>query len=158
MQMPKPHKSHQKLHVLAGTWVGREKIHPTPWDSVGGEATAQSDAIVAFDGFCVIMDYVQTRGGQISYSGHGVFGWDDKAGKYTMYWFDSISGAPICPAAEGTWVGNLLVYISKSEMGWGRYSYRFESETKFKFTIETSQDGQAWKMFLEGDFVRQQHN
>ena len=102
----------------------------------------------------MIMDYVQTRGGQVSYLGHGVYGWDDKAGKYTMYWFDSMSGAPIMPVSEGTWVGDLLVYVSKSEMGWGRYSYRFESETNYRFTIETSKDGQKWTMFLEGEFVR----
>jgi hypothetical protein len=154
MHMPKPNENHHKLHVLSGKWIGIEKIHPMPWDPAGGDATAESNAIVAFGGFCVIMDYVQTRGGNVSYRGHGVFGWDDKVRKYTMYWFDSMAGAPLCPAAEGTWVGNLLVYVSKNEMGWGRYSYQFESESKFKFTIETSQDGQAWTVFLEGEFTR----
>ena len=155
MQMPKPNENHQKLRALTGKWIGKEKIHPTAWDTAGGEAVGQSDAIVAFDGLCVIMDYVQTRSGNVSYRGHGVFGWDNKAAKYTMYWFDSMGGAPLMPAAEGTWIGNSLAFVSKGEMGWGRYSYHFDSDSKYLFTIEMSQDGQNWSMFLESDFNRQ---
>lgn len=152
--MPRPNENHKRLEALAGKWRGKETIHPTPWDPNGGEAIGESDAAMAIDGFCLIMDYTQTRGGAVSYRGHGVFGWDDKVQKYSMYWFDSMAGAPFWPAAEGTWAGNSLVYVSKSPTGWGRYSYHFESSTRFRFTIETSQDGQTWSLFLEGQFEK----
>lgn len=64
--MPSPNGNHQKLHALAGRWIGRENIHPTPWDPAGGEATAKSAAIVALGGFCVIMDDARTRAGKAS--------------------------------------------------------------------------------------------
>lgn len=154
MSVPKPSDRHLKLHALAGNWTGQEKLHPSPWDSAGGDAVAECRAKVALNGLCVIMDYVQRRDGHVSYQGHGVYGWDDKRGKYTMYWFDSMSGATLSPASEGTWTGNSLVYVNKSAMGWGRYSYHFESDERYRFTIETSQDGQSWQFFLESVFVK----
>lgn len=154
MQMPRPNENHKKLEALAGKWRGKETIHPTQWDPKGGEAIGESDAAMAFDGFCLIMDYTQTRNGAVSYRGHGVFGWDDKVQKYSMYWFDSMAGAPFWPAAEGTWSGNSLVYVSKSPMGWSRYSYHFDTANKFRFTIEMSQDGQTWSVFIDSAFER----
>ncbi len=115
-------------------------------------ATAECQAAVALDGLCVIMDYAQRRDDQISYRGHGVYGWDEKQGKYTMYWFDTLSGAPFMLASEGTWDENSLVYFNKGAMGWGRYCYHFESDSRYRFTIETSQDGQSWMFFLESVF------
>jgi hypothetical protein len=152
--MPKPDDHHRKLEALSGHWRGAEKIHPTPWDSVGGEAEADAVANMALDGFCLIMDYTQRRGGKISYLGHGVFGWDRKAGKYTMYWFDTVGGAPIMAPCEGTWEGNTLSFLNKGEMGWGRYTYRFDGAAKYRFSIEMSQDQKAWTPFIEGEFTR----
>ena len=154
MEMPKPDEHHRKLEALAGKWHGKEKIHPTPWDPAGGEAESDATGKMGLDGFCLIMDYTQKRGGKPNYLGHGVFGWDSKAAKYTLYWFDTIGGAPIMPASEGNWEGNTLSFAHKGDMGWGRYSYHFESPTKYRFTIEMSQDGKSWTPFLEGEFVR----
>jgi hypothetical protein len=36
MDMPKPGPEHKRLEVFAGTWIGRELMHPSPWDPKGG--------------------------------------------------------------------------------------------------------------------------
>jgi len=77
--MPKPGEHHAKLDALAGRWRGQERIHPTAWDPVGGEAEAESEGWMDLDGFCLIMDYTQRRNGKVSYRGHGIFGWDFRA-------------------------------------------------------------------------------
>ena len=84
MEMPKPTEEHRRLEKLAGKWTGEEKIHPTPWDPVGGPATSTWEAHVACDGFWLVADYVETRNGQVGYRGHGVYGYDRKERAWTM--------------------------------------------------------------------------
>lgn len=155
MEMPKPTDHHKKLEALGGKWRGKEKIHPTPWDQVGGDAEGEATAKMALDGFCLIMDYTQRRAGKSSYLGHGVYGWDNKTSKYTMYWFDTVCGSPIMEPCLGTWEGNTLSFLNKGENGWGRYTYQFESATKYRFTIEMSQDQKTWTPFITSEFLRE---
>ena len=94
MTMPKVTEQHKKLAALAGKWEGEEKIYPSPWDPKGGSAVGRLEARMDLDGFFLITDYVEERGGQVHYRGHGVYGWDAGAGRYTMHWF-----AIHCPGA-----------------------------------------------------------
>jgi hypothetical protein len=64
MEMPKPTAAHKQLELLAGDWVGEEIMHPSPWATGGGTATARVRNRVGLDGFAVIQDYVQERGGE----------------------------------------------------------------------------------------------
>lgn len=80
MEMPRPTEAHRRLHALAGDWTGTEKMHPSPWDPQGGTAEGRVQNRVALDGFAIVQQYEQRRGGQISFSGHGVFSWDAAAG------------------------------------------------------------------------------
>ena len=41
MEMPTVTDSHKRLHRLAGSWLGQETMHPSPWDPKGGAATAR---------------------------------------------------------------------------------------------------------------------
>ena len=153
MDMPKPSDEHRKLKAFAGTWSGEEKIFPSPWDAKGGSATSRFQARVDLDGFFVIADYVQERGGQASYRGHGVFGYDPQQKCYTMHWFDSMgSGTP--EPARGRWEGSRLTFQNTNPMGQSRYSYVFEAENSFRFIIENSRDGKNWATFMEGKYTR----
>lgn len=153
MEMPKLLDEHRKLKAFAGTWVGEEKIHPSPWDAKGGSATSRFQTRVDLDGFFVTADYVQERGGQASYRGHGVFGYDPQQKVYTMHWFDSMgSGTPARVA--GNWEGSRLTFEGKNPMGHFRYIYQFEGESRIAFSIENSQDGKSWSPFLESKFTR----
>jgi hypothetical protein len=153
MEMPQVGEPHRTLHKLAGHWTGEEKIHPSPWDPNGGPAVAKIDTRVECDGFFVVTDYVQERGGQVSYRGHGVHGWDAARKSWFMHWFDSMGGATADPSM-GTMKGNALVFESSSPMGRSRYTYTLEAEGRYAFTIENSQDGKTWSPFMEGRYTR----
>ena len=153
MEMPKLLDEHRKLKAFAGTWSGEEKIHPSPWDAKGGSATSRFQTRVDLDGFFVIADYVQERGGQPSYRGHGVFGYDPQKKCYTMHWFDSMGSGTPAPVA-GKWEGSRLAFEGSHPMGHSRYIYQFEGENRIAFSIENSQDGRSWSPFLESQFTR----
>jgi len=153
MHMPTVTDQHRKLSALAGTWTGQETLHPSPWDAKGGTATARITSRTDLDGFVVITDYVQERNGQVSYRGHGIFGWDPGEKCYTMHWFDSM-GSPCNTPARGRWEGNKLSFDQRSPMGHSRYTYTFEKDGQYKFSIENSQDGKQWSTFMDGGYTR----
>lgn len=153
MDMPKPLDEHKKLAALAGSWSGEETLFPSPWDPKGGKGTGRIEARLACDGFFLVTDYVEERGGQAVYRGHGVYGWDPGEKCYTMYWVDSI-GSPSSVCKQGRWNGNTLVFEQMSPMGRHRYTYTFEGEGRYTFLIENSQDGKQWAPFMEGKYRR----
>lgn len=152
MEMPSIQEHHKKLKDLAGSWSGQETMHPSPWDPKGGTATGKIESRVDLDGFFLISDYLQERGGQVSYRGHGVYGWDPAERCYMMYWFDSI-GIP-GTAARGQWNGNTLSFEHRTPMGYSRYVYVMERDGRYSFRIDNSQDGKNWSCFMEGTYNR----
>lgn len=152
MEMPKPTKEHEKLHIFAGEWEGEETMHASPMGP-GGTARGKMKARVDIDGFYVISDYVQERDGAITYRGHGVYGYDPQGGKFSWYWVDSM-GFPSVPS-PGTWDGDTLTFSSSHPGGQGRYVYRWEGKDKHHFRIENSFDGGAtWSTFMEATYTR----
>jgi hypothetical protein len=151
--MPKPNENHRKLHRFAGKWIGEEKLEPSPWGP-GGPAVGRNETTVALDGLFVISDYVEETGGTVSFRGHSVYGWDERAENVTWYWFDSMGESPAAPA-RGTWDGDTLVLRSSHPGGEGRYTYRFEGNDRYTFRLENSFDGgKTWVKFMEGTYRR----
>jgi hypothetical protein len=153
MQMPPPTAEHDRLKALAGSWTAEETLYPSPWDPKGGPATGKASTRMDLDGFWLLTDYTQTRGGQVSYRGHGVFGWDPQAKCYLMYWFDSMGSCQTTPA-KGRLDGNRLVFAQEGPMGHSRYIYDLQADGRYHFAIEHSQDGKAWTKFMDGTYRR----
>jgi len=153
MEMGKPTEQHRKLEAMVGEWNGEEKMHASPWDPKGGNATSVTRARLEIDGFFVITDYVQKRGAQVSYRGHGVIGWDARLQHYTMHWFDSMGCDP-GPAALGTMDGKTLQFLQQHHMGHNRITYGFDSKDRYTFKLEQSQDGKSWTPFIDGVYKR----
>jgi uncharacterized protein DUF1579 len=153
MQMPTLQDQHRKLKALAGNWTGEEKLHPSPWDPKGGPAVGRVQSRLDLDGFFLVSDYQEERGGQVTYRGHGVFGWDPSEQCYTMHWFDSMGSGTSAPA-RGRWEGNKLSFEHKHPMGHSRYTYALEGEGRYSFLLENSQDGKQWASFMEGRYTR----
>jgi hypothetical protein len=150
MEMPRPTREHERLAVMAGTWAGEERVHPSPWDPVGGTAAARCAMRVALDGFVIVGDYEHSRG-ESRFLGHAVFTWDAAERKYLMYWFDSMGFPPRAPA-RGAWGDEGLVLRDEHPMGHTRYTYRFDGTDRYTLRIETSLDGQKWTPFIEGSY------
>ena len=153
METIRPTDKHQKLKALEGTWVGEEKIHPTPFDPKGGAARGRTESRVDLDGFYLVSDYVQERDGKTCYKGHGILGYDPKTNSYTMNWFDTM-GFPAGEPAKGAWEGNRLSFQKVGPMGHGRYTYELLGEGKYNFTLEHSPDGKSWSKFMEGTYTK----
>lgn len=154
MQMPKLTKQHQKLEKFLGNWTGEETLHPSPWDSEGGQALSTVKTKNGMDGFHVTMDYVQKRNKKVTHRALGLFGFNPGTGKYTMNWFDNMgSGAD---PATGEFDGKKLVFVQAGPMGHSRYTFDFSKPNSYLFTMEGSQDGAKWMPFMTGRYKKAQ--
>lgn len=153
MGMPTVQEQHKKLQAFSGTWVGEEKMYPSPWDPEGGMAVGKMNSRIDLDGFFLIQEYIQERGGQVSFRGHGVLGWNGQTNKYSLHWFDSM-GTPTHEPALGTWTGNTLLYEHTTPMGQQRYHFISESPTRYTFKMENSKDGKNWATLMEGHYSK----
>ncbi|MCC7380491.1 MAG: DUF1579 family protein [Deltaproteobacteria bacterium] len=154
MEMPQITEQHRMLNELfSGTWRGEERLHPSPWDPEGGPAFATWIVRPSLDGFFLLVDYDEERGGKIVYRGHGVHGWDAGEKCYLVYWFDNAGVAPKAPS-RATLEGGVYRYINESPNGRSRFTYRFQGD-HLAFTIETSSDGKSWAAMHEGRYTRQ---
>jgi hypothetical protein len=152
MQMPKPTKFHKKLEALIGDWSGDETMHPTPWDPEGGPAKGKYKVRGDLGGYGIVQEYVQKRGGKVTYQGHGVMGYDPQSQSYVWHWSDSMGGVPT-EVTRGQWTGNKLVFQHASPMGHQRYTYTFNRDKSIGFSIESSQDGSQWAPFMTGKYT-----
>jgi hypothetical protein len=149
MDMPKLGPAQQQLAKLAGNWSGEEKLSPSQWDPKGGTAMGKVSNRPALDGWIVIQDYEQARGGQVTFRGHGIFSIDPVNQKPVMQWFDSMAGGPY--TFTGEWKGDVLALTSAGPNGHSRCTFDV-SGGGYRFAMEMSQDGKSWAEFMSGSY------
>ncbi|TPW11974.1 MAG: hypothetical protein FD129_1556 [bacterium] len=150
MSMPKPTEAHEKLARLAGKWRGIETIHPSPFDPAGGEAEGRVDNRLSLDGWVVVQDYEQERGGTVTFRGHGVFSFDPGRAVHVMTWWDSFGG--VASEYTGGWQGDVLRLDAKTPQGPARASFDLSKAGEYGFKMEVSPDGNQWFTFMEGRY------
>lgn len=153
MDMPQPTDKHRHLERLTGTWRGQEKMHPSPWDPKGSTAEGRTQTRLALGGFAAIGDYEQRRGGQVTFSGHSVFTYNQQAQCYELYWFDCM-GMP-ADVFRGEFTGERLVMTCQNSMGNWRLTYDFGKDRKLTTKMESSTDGKAWSVLMDGVYARE---
>jgi hypothetical protein len=153
-EMPRPNEHHEKLHQLAGTWVGEEVLSPSPWGP-GGGAIARIMLRLDIDGFFLIQDYVEEREGATVYRGHGIIGWDEPSQRYGWFWVDSMGTLPAAPS-WGHWSGDTLTFEhSPLADQRSRYTFQLADRQTLLFKIESSRDsGHTYATFLHGRYRR----
>jgi hypothetical protein len=153
MQKPTPSAAHDRLTALAGEWHGEERIHPSPWDPIGGVAIVRVHNVLALDGFAVVQDYEQERNGGVHFRGHGVFRWDEAGGAYVLHWFDS-AGLPPSEFRGDFDDGGVLTLSNRHSQGWTRAVFEFRSGNHYDYRLDVSPDGTAWQPFMTGGYAR----
>lgn len=153
MTMPQLTDAHRKLEKITGTWLGQETIHPSPMDPQGGPAIGRVSNRMALDGFAVVQDYEQERGGRVPFRGHGVFRYDAHSQQYVLHWFDSLGFPP--GEFRGTFDGDVMILTMYAPQGSSRATFDFRQPAAYQFTMEVSPDGQQWFPFLGGTYQRQ---
>jgi hypothetical protein len=152
MQMPTPGPEHRRLEAFAGRWIGQEHMHPSPWDPAGGPAEGEVRNAMVLDGFALVQDYEQRRGGHATLKGHGVLRWDAESGHYSFHWFDSMGTPPVI--FIGNWEGDTLSLRSQGPYGWARAQWTFAGAT-YAYRMDLSPDDRHWTPFMEGSYARQ---
>lgn len=144
-EMPRPGPEHEVLKQMTGAWVGAETLFPSPWSPETRERMGHIRARM-LDGFFAISDYEQKSGDEVTFRGHGVYGFDPSSEEYVMYWVDSMGGAG--GVARGTLEGNVLTFQNESPMGHHRYRYTFGDGT-MRFQMAMSKDGASWSELMD---------
>jgi hypothetical protein len=152
-EMPKLNVTHHQLAMLAGTWAGQETMFPSPWNAEPSEATARTTYRVALDGFAVVGDYEQSRGGQVTFRGHAVWTVDPGNGQVILTWFDSLGTLP--ETFRGGLDGQTLQVTSQTSHGLNRLTYTLIDGHTMASRMELSQDGTDWKPMFEGRYTRE---
>src|SRR5438067_10355079 len=93
-EMPKPTEAHRLFEKLAGSWAGDKTMYPSQWDPVGGTAQAKTHSRIGVNGFALIGDYEQSRGGVVTFGGHSIMTYDPQSGEYVLHWVDSMGMPP----------------------------------------------------------------
>lgn len=154
MDMPRPTEAHRQLERLVGVWTAEERLHPSPWDPLGGTAIGRVRNALALDGFAVVQDYEQERHGRVNFRGHGIFRWDATEHCVVLHWFDSMGQPP--DQFRGQFEGHVLILSSSSEKGRIRVTWDFGEPGRYRYLMQVSPDGVQWFPVMEGEYVRQQ--
>jgi hypothetical protein len=153
MDMLKPSENHLTLKRLQGSWIGDERLHPSPSDPTGGNGVGRVINRLALNGLIVIQDYEQERDGKVSSKGHGIFSWDGTLHSYAFHWFDSLGTTP--SVFHGGFQDNALTLISKEKHGLSRVIFHFPDDGVYHFHFDVSKDGSHWYTMKEGRYIRQ---
>jgi hypothetical protein len=153
MQMPALTQAHTALKLLEGTWIGEEKIHPSPFVPAGATAIGRVVNRTALDGFAVIQDYEQETNGKVNFRGHGVFRWDAAKNAYILHWFDSFGFPP--SEYAGTLEERVLTLTTAMQQGFGRATFDFSHAGHYHYMLAVSPDGEHWEASIEGKYDRQ---
>jgi hypothetical protein len=139
--MPELGPAHDRLAAFEGTWIGTERLAPSPW-SPGGIANAELRFVTAAGGFALAHDYASDAG----LTGHGVF---SAAGETVLWhWFDSIGHPPEAPA-RGGWDGDTLTLTRTTPRGTNRTTFTLAGKDRLLQRIEL--DGET---LVEAEYDR----
>jgi hypothetical protein len=152
MEMPKPSAGHSRLRTLAGHWEGEETMHPSQWDPKGGTAAGRTTSRMALNGFALISDYEQERGGVITFSGHGVMTFEPKSDLYTLTWFDCMGSPP--EVFTGRFEGDRLTVAHGGPGMHARLTYDVRDPERLLTRMEMSADGLTWNTLFDGRYER----
>jgi Protein of unknown function (DUF1579) len=147
-----PIEGHERLHALAGDWVGEEMMHDSRWFEAG-PAMGYCCNRVALDGFCVVQDYRQERDGKVIFRGHGVFSFDVEDRLTKLFWFDSLGYIGPSPATGG-WTEGALTLVRGSLRGAARHVYSFGTPDEYDFRLQFSPDSYGWSDVVTATYRR----
>jgi Protein of unknown function (DUF1579) len=154
MEMPMAGEAQKRLAPLMGTWVGQEKLAPSPWDPQGGTAIGRVTNRPGLNGLMLIQDYEQDRGTGVNFQGHGVLRWDEVDDCYVFHWFDSMGLAP--NEYRGQLEDDVLTLQTDLPLGGhARSTFILQQPGKYVFSLAVSQDAETWHTMLSGEYIRQ---
>jgi hypothetical protein len=129
---------------FVGDWTGDEHVGESDF---GGPCTA----LVRFrfrtvaDGAFLAVDYVEDGGPGVI--GHGVIGFDEKRGVYTLHWFDN-SGVPPSAVGIAPVDGDELAFEANYGSHLGRTLF-IAGDSELRFRVEMQKPDQPWRIVVD---------
>jgi hypothetical protein len=152
MAMAQPSDGHRRLEMLAGTWVGKERMYPSEWDPKGGIAVGRTTSRLALGGFALITDYEQERDGTITFTGHGVYTYDPETQQYSLFWLDSMGSPP--ELFTGEFRGDVLTLSHGGPHMHVRLTWDLTQAGVLSSRMEMSADGMTWNTLFDAEYQR----
>jgi len=153
IDLPSPAESHRQLEAFVGSWQGDEHRYAKP-DQGPEKTRGHLECRMDLGGFFLISQYREDDSAYDHFCGHGIYGWDEAQGCFTMYWFDSHGGGGPPTPVPGHWRDERLVFVRKTGTGFTRYIHRLESRDRYRVVIEKSSDGTTWQPHMDGLYTR----
>jgi hypothetical protein len=63
-------------------------------------------------------------------------------------------GTPPAQAVTGHWEGDTLILTQDFPEGSSRYTYRFEGDDRYHFSIEGMRESKTWETMMKGSYRR----
>ena len=152
MDMPTPSTGHRRLEMLTGRWEGNETMYPSQWDPNGGRAVGRTTSRLALNGLALISDYEQEREGTITFSGHGVYTYDPKTDRYSLFWFDSMGSPP--EVFAGGFTGDVVTLSHGGPPMHARLTWDLTRSGCMASKMEMSEDGVTWNKLFDAEYRR----
>jgi Protein of unknown function (DUF1579) len=147
-----PTEFHKRLGRLVGSWEGVETHYPFPGFPEITHADARVNIRFELNGLLLVCDYATYRDGELLYLGHGLYGWEESSGMYTLYWFDTAGTDPVVHAL-GVWKDDTLTFEYDRGRQPMRVVYRFLGDEGYDRVIEASTP-EGWIPVLGGEYHR----
>ena len=156
--MPDASKEYARLHRFVGRWVGDDVLHSSP----GGVGRGHADTLLtmrpALDGRVVLGDEMRRRGGCAEIT-RLVFGYDPRAGHFTLHRSSGAAplcdcaAAPGCTVARGSWDGDSLTFVEEAAEGLLRHRYAFRGTEHHSYELSVWSP-RGWRSHLKGTYHR----
>jgi uncharacterized protein YodC (DUF2158 family) len=100
----------------------------------------------------LLADYEQEREGRITFTGHGVYTFEPKTGRYALHWFDCMGSPP--KVFVGTFEGDVLTLSHGGPGMHARMTYDLSKPQAMRSTMEMSPDGHDWNVLFDATYRR----
>ena len=127
-----------RLAPFAGEWDAQVSFPGAP--PIAGRAHIR----LLEHGSWAVEDFEAEMQG-MPFRGHGLFGWDGKAGRYSSVWVDNMEGK--LTLGNGAWDEKAGAFVLHADVDFGegpqrmRETWRFEGRDAYTFTMEPDQAG-----------------
>lgn len=142
---------HERLATLAGTFAGREHMPASQWAPQAMDYASEVTSRMEVSGTVLVTEYRQLHGEAVGWAAHGIFWIDKEADEVVLTNWDS-SGMGKDEWRGGWTEDGRLVLRTVNVMGHWRSTYTLR-EGGYRHTMESSADGEAWKVLMDGDYT-----
>jgi hypothetical protein len=138
-----------ELFKMVGRWTVDETYHNP--SGVTGRGTAQFEQ--ALDNTHLVLNY-SSKTKEWKLEGHGVFTYDEDAGKLRYWWFANVGRPRSFSGAFNSAKQSLVFTEDSTQFPIQRHTFHTKNKDEMEFKLESSEDGKSWQVDLTTLYAR----